>query len=174
MGLIKVTSPAPPLTEDPSFSRVRLKPNDKAMILQAAEVRIVPFTVKSDQGMTNITFLPIDQLSSSITQGKPSLCPGDVLWAAGWVIKAHDSEFQHANWNGWMKRIHAKDTKQPTQIDFLPVIQGDPNDHRTIFTTLKESVWLSKGNIGIVTFDLPIWLKAVDIIEQENLPIIPR
>ena len=174
MGLIKVTSPAPPLTEDPSFSRVRLKPNDKAMILQAAEVRIVPFTVKSDQGMTNITFLPIDQLSSSITQGKPSLCPGDVLWAAGWVIKAHDSEFQHANWNGWMKRIHAKDTKQPTQIDFLPVIEGDPNDHRTIFTTLKESVRLSKGNIAIVTFDLPIWLKAVDIIEQENLPIIPR
>jgi len=25
-----------------------------------------------------------------------------------------------------------------------------------------------------VTFDLPIWLKAVDIVKQKDLPIIPR
>ncbi len=30
------------------------------------------------------------------------------------------------------------------------------------------------GSATIVTFDLPIWLKAVDIIEQTNLPIISR
>ena len=48
------------------------------------------------------------------------------------------------------------------------------NDHRTIFTTLKECMQLSGDKIAIVTFDLPIWLKAVDIIKQENLPVIPR
>ena len=60
------------------------------------------------------------------------------------MIKAQNSEFQHSNWNGWMKRIHAEDAKLTTQIDFLPVIEGDPNDHRTIFTTLKECLQLSK------------------------------
>lgn len=67
-----------------------------------------------------------------------------------------------------MKRIHAEDAKQKTQIDFLPVIEGDPNDYRTIFTTLKECMRLSGDKID------PIWLKAVDIIKQANLPIIPR
>ena len=33
---------------------------------------------------------------------------------------------------------------------------------------------LSEDKVTIVTFDLPIWLKAVDIIKQANLPIIPR
>jgi len=69
-----------------------------------------------------------------------------------------------------MKKILADDAKQRTQVDFLPVIEGDPNDCRTIFTTLKECLRLSGDKATILTFDLPI-LKAVDIIEQMNLPI---
>ena len=69
-----------------------------------------------------------------------------------------------------MKRIHADDAKQSTQVDFLPVIEGDPNDHRTIITTLKECMQLSGDKVAIVTFNLPIWLKAVDIIKQANHP----
>jgi len=64
----------------------------------------------------------------------------DTLWAAGWVITAHNLEFPHCNWNGWMKRIHAYDAKQSIQIDFLPVTEGDPNDLNTIFTTLNECI----------------------------------
>jgi len=73
-----------------------------------------------------------------------------------------------------MKSIYAEDAKQNTQVDFLPVIEGDPNDYCTIFTTLKECIWLSEDKACIVTFDLPIWLKAVNIIQQANLSIIPR
>ena len=82
-------------------------------------------------------FLPLAELSSSLGHDQPLLTPGDTLWAARWVIKANDPEFPHSNWNGWMKRIHANDAKQSTQIEFLPVIEGDPNDLDTIFTTLK-------------------------------------
>ena len=71
-----------------------------------------------------------------------------------------------------MKQIHANDAKQSTQIDFLPVIDGDPNDLNTIFTTLKECIRLN--GTAVVTFDLPIWLKAVNIVKQANLPVIPR
>ena len=177
MGLIKVTSPAPPSTDHritAPVSRVKLKAPDKAKILKAAEVKIMPFTYRKQTDIHTITFLPIAELSSSVTQNQPLLSPGDTLWAAGWVIKGQHPEFQHSNWNGWMKRIHADDGKQSTQVDFLPVIEGDPNDNSTIFTTLKECIRLSGDKVAIVTFDLPIWLKAVDIITQANLPIIPR
>ena len=174
MGLIRVISPAPPSVDDRAIIRVKLKALDKAKILKATEVQILPFINRKQIGINAITFLPIAELSSSVMQVQPLLSPGDALWTAGWVIKAQDSEFQHSNWNGWMKKIHADDAKQRTQVDFLPVIEGDRNDYRTIFTTLKECMRLSGDKATIVTFDLPIWLKAVDIIEQTNLPIIPR
>lgn len=176
MGSIKVTSPAP-LFPDPqkktAVPRMKLKALDKAKILEGVEVKILPFTNRKLIGINTVMFIPIGELFSSLAHDKPLLTPGDTLWAAGWVIKAHNPEFQHSNWNGWMKKIHANDAKQSTQIDFLPVIEGDPNDLNTIFTTLKECIRLTAG-VAIVTFDLPIWLKAVNIIKQENLPVIAR
>jgi len=64
--------------------------------------------------------------------------------------------------------------KMPSRAHRLTVIEGDPNDYCTIFTTLKECVRLSGDKPCLVTFDIPIWLEAVDIIQQANLSIIPR
>jgi len=164
MGWIKVTSPAPPLPDSQTTAavpRVKLKALDKAKILRGAEVKIFPFTNRKQTGINTFMLLPIAELSSSLAHDQPLLTLGDTLWAAGWVIKAHDPEFPHSKWNGWMKRVHACDAKQNTQIDFLPVIEGDPNDLNTIFTTLKECIRLSADRVAIVTFDFPIWLKAV-------------
>ena len=148
MGLIKVTSPAPASSDDAIVNRVKLKARDKAKILRAAEVRTLPFTNRKQTGIDTITFLPIAELSSSVTQ--PLLSPGDTAWEAGWVIKAHDPEFQHSNWNGWMKRIHADDVKQ---VDFLPVIEGDPNDHCTIFTTLHTYIYIIIGKEEFISIN---------------------
>ena len=63
-----------------------------------------------------------------------------------------------------MKRIHADDAKQITQSDFLPVIEGDSKDLNTIFTTLKECIWFSFDRVDIATFDLPLWLNAVEYV----------
>ena len=62
-------------------------------------------------------FLPIAEPPSP-AHDQQLLTPGDLLWAAGRMIKALDHEFPH----GWMKRIHADDAKQSTQIDFHAVI----------------------------------------------------
>ena len=104
-------------------------------------------------------------LSFTLAHDQLLLTPGDTLWAAVWVIKA--------GWmNGWMNIIYAYDAKQSTQIEFLSVIEGGPNDLDTIFTTLKECI--SLAGFDIVTFDFLIWLKAVNIIKQTNLPLIAR
>ena len=143
---------------------MKLNALDKAEIIQ--------FTNRKEIETNAIMFLPLAELSSPLAHDQPVLIPGDTLWAAGWVIKANDPEFPHSNWNGWMKRIHANDAKQSTQIEFLPVIEGDPNYLDTIFTTLKECICLA--GLAIVTFDFPIWLKVVNIIKQANLPIFAR
>ena len=59
-------------------------------------------------GISSIEFTPIAELCSSVFQDQPMLSSGDILWAAGWVIKAQDPDFHHSNWNGWMKSIHAE------------------------------------------------------------------
>ena len=54
-----------------------------------------------------------------------------------------------------MQSMHLHNIKQSTQIDFLPVIEGDSNDNNKIFTTLKEDPWIqgqiSRSNVTIVT-----------------------
>ena len=61
-----------------------------------------------------------------------------------------------------------------SHIHFLPVIEGDPNDLNTIFTTIKGCIRVSGNSIAVVTFDFLIWLKAMDIIKQAYLSIIAR
>ena len=115
---------------------------------------------------------PLTELSSSLGHDKPLLTPGDHTLGSRVSDQGQDPEFPHSDWNGWMKRIHANDAKQSTQIEFPPVIEGDPNDLDTIFTTLKECIRLA--GFAIVTFDFPIWLKDMHIIKQANLLIIAR
>ena len=73
-----------------------------------------------------------------------------------------------------MKSIHADDAMPRTQIEFLSVIEGDPNNHNTIFTTLKECIQLSAGRVAIVTLDRTVWMNVVDIIKQAIILLIAR
>lgn len=93
---------------------------DKARILTAAEVNMLPFRNREQAEIDVIRFLPIAELLSFLTHDKPLLLPSGrhtLPESPGLVIEARDP-----NWNGWMKRIHADDTKQTTQVDFLPTV----------------------------------------------------
>ena len=89
-------------------------------------------------------------------------------------MKKKDEIFSHANWNGWMKSIPNSEGKEANHIEYQPIIDGDPNDHNTISTALLRCTEKEKPNISVITFDLRLWLKSVDIILSRNLPIIPR
>ena len=49
-------------------------------------MKILPFTNRKQIGINSIAFIPIAELSSSVTHNQELL----TLWAAGWVIKAQD------------------------------------------------------------------------------------
>ena len=64
--------------------------------------------------------------------------------------------------------------KVANHIEYQPIIDGDQNDHNTIYTALLQCIEKENQNISVITFCLALWLKAVDIILSRNLPMIPR
>ena len=77
-------------------------------------------------------------------------------------------------WSGFMRLL----TKDNTiigkyKIDFLPFIDLDPTDESTIFTTLNFAIEDAKklGQCPIITFDQPLWHKAMMIKKKKNLDV---
>ena len=62
----------------------------------------------------------------------------------------------------------------PNSIVYETIIDSNPNDYNTINTALFRCIQLEKKNYAVITFPLPIWLKAVDLILSQRMQIIPR
>ena len=73
-----------------------------------------------------------------------------------------------------MKNVPNSNEKSPSSIVYQPIIDSNPNDYSTINTALFRCIQLEKPNYAVITFDLPIWLKAVDLTLSQRIPIIPR
>ena len=63
-------------------------------------------------------------------------------------------------------------------VEYLPIIDLNPNSPTCIYSTLRFIIDLSKQlNVDYtpcVTFDQPLYLKAIGIIRTERLPIVCR
>ena len=141
MGVIKIVPHDPNSLELVNeVPRVRLTPKEKAETLKAGDVPIKACSDPKKSGIDSVKFIPLENLIESVSSVPAKIHHEDIIWAAGWVVKRKDSEFSHANWNGWMKSIHATKNKQPHDIEYQPIIDGDPNDHSTIYTTLLRCI----------------------------------
>ena len=70
--------------------------------------------------------------------------------------------------------IHLPKSVSKSQIEYLPIIDNDPNQYSTIYSLLKKNPEDSSQRPVVVTLDYPLWIKAVDIVLQLNLPIVVR
>ena len=61
-----------------------------------------------------------------------------------------------------------------SSIVYQSIINSDPNNYSTINTALLQCIQLEKPDYAVITFDLLIWLKAVDLILRQRMPIISR
>ena len=73
-----------------------------------------------------------------------------------------------------MKSLHNSECKEVSHIECQPIIAGGPNDHSTIYNTLLCCIKRHKLKVLIITLDLSIFLKSVDIIPSQKLAIVPR
>ena len=176
MGMIKVNSKSSSMTDEylnSKLSRLRLKPSDRATILRAGDIPIKLCVDPKKSGIDSIKF-ESSNLLHDFAPTPAELNPADIIWAAGWIIKKSDDKCSHANWNGWMKNVHNSSEKSPSSIVYQPIIDSNPNDYSTINSALLRCIQLENPNYAVITFDLPVWLKAVDLILSQGMPIIPR
>ena len=105
--------------------------------------------------ITNAVTLPSNSLIISQTL--------ELLWMTGYLLKVPHT----ASWNEFNERATCNGTYDVSSIDFLPFINLDPNNPNTIYTALcfVQEICI-KNNIKIcpVTFDQPLYQKAVDIL----------
>ena len=102
-------------------------------------------------------------------------CPADTAWIVGWLVKLKTNhEFQHSGWKGFMKSIHRNHGLKKSFIEYLPIIDGKPDSYSTVYTTLKTCLNTSKSKPIIITFDLPLWVKAMRIVLEMKMPVIVR
>jgi hypothetical protein len=90
----------------------------------------------------------------------------DVLWQTSPTA---------AGWNGMMQYVHYKSHPGKSSVLFLPMIDMSSSDLSCIFSTLNYIAQHASryGITPIITFDQPLWWKALTIIlaEPDGSPI---
>ncbi len=94
----------------------------------------------------------------------------NIIWKSSLMLKC-----ERPGWNGLMQLIHKGRHPGKASVMFLPMIDLNPSDMSCIYTTLHfVSAQAEKYHCHpIVTFDQPLWFKALQIItsEEDTSPI---
>ena len=100
----------------------------------------------------------------------------NILWHASWFSSS--LEKPRPNWSGFMQGIaNTVREEEKSSVSFLPIIDLNSSDESCIYSTLLfiiEQAKLLNVTVPFVTFDQPLWLKAIGIIEDANLNIVCR
>lgn len=175
MGRIRVVTPAPERPEENEIlkvSRKKLTAEEKRDILCKLDIRIQPFQPKVVNSLSSIKFAPLSVLQKKVCYSIPTVC--NSIWTSGWIIKLSTPEFLHCNWKGFNKSIHEENKSALSQISYLPIINSKPDSFSTVYTTITECIKSAKSEPLIITFDFPLWVKAIRIVLEMNLPVIVR
>ena len=88
----------------------------------------------------------------------------DLLWKTSLLLRS-----PRPCWSGVMQHVQHGLHPEPSTIKFLPMIDMDPSDLTCIYSTLKF-VCAQATRLGvtpILTFDQPLWWKAILIVSRE-------
>lgn len=97
---------------------------------------------------------------------QPRISNIDLLWKVSWLLRP-----RRPCWSGLMQLICKGDHPGQSSVIFLPMIDMDPTDMTCIYSTLKFVCKQAKHYdvTPIITFDQPLWWKAMSVIENEPL-----
>ena len=76
-----------------------------------------------------------------------------------------------------MQTISTGDHSPPSKITMLPIINLDPGNYSCIYSVLMwivDQARILNIPTACITFDQPLWLKALDIIIAKELPVVCR
>ena len=173
MGIISATISAEDVIDRriPRLHRVPVKE-----LVRNAGIPITPY-VRPDtpDGSTLLTFKPLVELDHP--EFLPASLNLDTIWDSGWFCK--DTTRPRPNWSGFMQTTSTGLGRDHpvSSIQFLPMIDLDPGDPTCIYSTLlfveRQALKLNIET-ACITFDQPLWLKAMEIISSKRLKVVCR
>jgi len=156
-----------PVKRMPRVDVVSLKANSVA-------VKLLPHMETDADVLRNTIFKPLDDLKSAVTE-MPTLSSLDLLWHSGYFFTGGSQ--QRPNWAGFMQEVSTGEHPSVAEFRMLPLIDLNPNDKSCVLSTLTF-VMAQANKIGIrtpvITFDQPLWLKAVEVSKAHSLDIVCR
>ena len=175
MGIISMTSY--PRGVQGSFGdnvvvrRQRLKVSD---LVRNSGIPIIHIQDSLSSSLSAVILKPIEEMNFPRVVTSP--LDLDLAWHCSWHFINN-----RPNWSGYMQDITGStlvgDYAPPAQISMLPIIDLNPNDRNCIYSTLRfVELQASRLNMetACITFDQPLWLKAVEITRSEHMNVVCR
>ena len=138
---------------------------------QNEAVPLLAFPKKPGAALSVVKLDPLVSLPTIMTLPKSANLT--VLWNAAGVFNDHG----RCGWSGFMQSVCCGEHPPTSVISFLPIINLNPSDVNCIFSTLsficKQAVSLNITT-PCVTFDQPLFIKALDVALAEKLNIVVR
>jgi len=178
MGLISMSVADSSLDTLPSgnFSEKPVKRLSRVKVADMVRGRGIPisyFTPPNVPALSLLKFKPINDVQSALC-ALPSM-KLLLLWKIGWYFRGETDP--RPNYSGYMQDISAGPHLPPGDIRMLPIIDMNPGDRSCILSTLLFiSDQAKKLNIitPLVTFDQPLYIKAVEVITSLSLNVVCR
>ncbi|KYN11020.1 hypothetical protein ALC57_16838 [Trachymyrmex cornetzi] len=158
MGGIRIITPANCLEKRERVQRRKCR----VKASELSEIGKIPFHIFDNSDGKNYEQLVVRDISTPDVD-TDIICNADFMWLLGKFTLPE----KIPGWNGFMGKLTEQLSFNLSRICPLPFVNSPPSDANTIFTVLKHAATLSLSlNIHkvFVTFDLPLYQKAVQII----------
>ena len=101
----------------------------------------------------------------------------DLLWSCGWTFRNPDVSRCIPGWSGFMQHISTDENRGMSEVMLLPIVDLNPSDSNCMYSTLSYVVGQARLlNVvtPCITFEQPLWLKAVEICRGSGLDVFCR
>ena len=166
------------VTESPEEKIRRLTRVVKSKeVAKKASIHLRWYDEMEHKSFGKLPFVSMEKLNSNlhVTTSELSI---EILWHAASIFRRAARHGPRPNWNGFMENIFANCAHpEKSTITMLPLIDLNPNVLTCIFSTLLHVIDLAfKMNIPTpsITFDQPLWVKAIEIVQTKKLTIVVR
>ena len=132
-------------------------------------VEKIPYYKSPEVGQHTLKLSPVLELQLVMTF--PPELNYDLIWHYGW-FQTFDNKLR-PNWPGFIQyatNVTFQQKKSQYTVEFLPIIDLSLSNETCIYSTLKFVIKQAQNfavQTPYVTFDQPLWIKAMGIIDEE-------
>ena len=171
MGIIFSTTskfgPSYPTNHSP-IKRNKLKKVED--VIKQQGIPITKYSPSSTTGLSKLIFK--ERCTLDIMQDIHAPVQLDLLWNGAIFLRAKGTR---PNWSGYMTEVCNGKYPGKSTVSLLPIIDLNPSDLSCIYSTLlfiiDQSKFL-KVQTPVVTFDQPLWLKAMEVVQAKSLKVV--